>query len=59
MSIPFSLRLLVADGDPDSLRIVDKSSWIGQALVPPFALLLRSSAARTGADRAFLLADSI
>ncbi|ART55013.1 hypothetical protein CBP36_10700 [Acidovorax carolinensis] len=24
MSIPFSLRIFVADGDPDGLRIVDK-----------------------------------
>ena len=30
---PFSLRIFVADGDPDGLRIVDKSNWIGKALV--------------------------
>ena len=27
---PFSLRIFVADGDPDGLRIVDKSNWIGR-----------------------------
>lgn len=36
---PFSLRIFVADGDPDGLRIVDKSNWIGKALVFPRALL--------------------
>lgn len=36
---PFSLRTFVADGDPDGLRIVDKSNWIGKALVFPRALL--------------------
>jgi hypothetical protein len=35
----FSLRIFVADGDPDGLRIVDKSNWIGKALVLPRALL--------------------
>jgi hypothetical protein len=38
-STPFSLRIFVADGDPDGLRIVDKSNWIGKALVFPRALL--------------------
>ena len=39
MQTPFSLRIFVADGDPDSLRIVDKSNWIGKALVFPRAVL--------------------
>jgi hypothetical protein len=39
MQPPFSLRIFVADGDPDGLRIVDKSNWIGKALVFPRALL--------------------
>jgi len=26
MSVPFSLRIFVADGDPDGLRIVEKSN---------------------------------
>ena len=38
---PFSLRIFVADGDPDGLRIVDKSNWIGKALVFPLAPLSR------------------
>jgi len=39
LQTPFSLRIFVADGDPDGLRIVDKSSGIGKALVFPRALL--------------------
>lgn len=39
MQTPFSLRIFVADGDPDGLRIVDKSNWIGKALVFSRALL--------------------
>ena len=38
MTSPFSLRIFVADGDPDGLRIVERSSWIGKALVYPCAL---------------------
>ena len=44
MNVPFSLRVFVADGDPDGLRIVDKSNWIGKALVFPRALLLQVKA---------------
>ena len=39
MSTPFSLRIFVADRDPDGLRIVERSNWIGKALVFPRALL--------------------
>ena len=42
---PFSLHIFVAVGDPDGLRIVDKSNWIAKALVVPRALL---SVARIG-----------
>ena len=49
---PFSLRIFVADGDPDGLRVVDKSNWIGKALVFPRALLpqvkARPELAQTG-----------
>lgn len=31
----------MADGDPDGLRIVDRSNWIGKAVVFPRALLPR------------------
>lgn len=52
MQTPFSLRIFVADGDPDGLRIVDKSNWIGKALVFPRALLpqvkARAELAQTG-----------
>ncbi len=39
MSSPFSLRIFVADGDPDGLRLVERSNWIGKALIFPRALL--------------------
>jgi hypothetical protein len=39
MQTPFSLRIFVADGDPDGLRIVDHSNWSGKAVVLPRALL--------------------
>lgn len=52
MSKPFSLRIFVADGDPDGLRIVERSNWIGKAVVFPRALLprvkLREEFAQTG-----------
>lgn len=38
---PFSLRIFVADGDPDGLRVVERSNWIGKALMFPRALLPR------------------
>jgi hypothetical protein len=38
MQTTFSLRIFVADDDPDGQRIVDKSNWIGKALVFPSAL---------------------
>jgi hypothetical protein len=36
---PFSLRIFVADGDPDGLRLVERSNWVGKALMFPRALL--------------------
>jgi hypothetical protein len=52
VTVPFSLRIFVADGDPDGLCIVDKSNWIGKALVSPRALLpqvkARPELAQTG-----------
>lgn len=35
---PFSLRIFVADGNPDGLRLVERSNWIGKAVVFPRAL---------------------
>src|SRR6266446_8769581 len=34
---PFELRIFVADGDPDGLRLVTRSNWIGKAVVFPRA----------------------
>lgn len=49
---PFSLRIFVADGDPDGLRVVERSNWIGKALMFPRALLpkvkLRAELSQTG-----------
>src|SRR5208337_5607780 len=35
---PFILHILVAAGDPDGLRIVERSNWNGKALMFPRAL---------------------
>jgi len=35
----FSIRIFVADGDPDGLRIIERSNWNGQALIFPRTLL--------------------
>ena len=40
----FSLRIFVADGNPDGLRVVERSNWIGKALVFPSAQLPRAKA---------------
>ena len=53
---PFSLRIFVADGDPDGLRIVERSNWVGRALVFPRAAWAQPSVAtrpelqQTGVD---------
>ena len=39
MATPFSLRIFVADGDPDGLRIVDRFNASARAVVFPRALL--------------------
>jgi hypothetical protein len=33
MQTLFSLRIFFPDGDPDGLRIVDRTNWNGKALV--------------------------
>ena len=35
----FSIRIFVPDGDPDGLRMVERSNWIGKALVFPRSLV--------------------
>lgn len=35
---PFTLRIFVADGDPDGLRLVERSNWVGKAVMFPRAL---------------------
>jgi hypothetical protein len=39
MNKPFSLRIFVVDGDPEGLRVVERSNWIGRALMFPRTLL--------------------
>lgn len=45
MSQSFSLRIFVANGDPDGLRIVERSNWVGRALVFPRAAWAQPSVA--------------
>ena len=45
MQTPFSLRIFVPDGDPDGLRIVDRTNWNGKALVFPRAAWAQPSVA--------------
>jgi hypothetical protein len=42
---PFSLRIFLPDGDPDGLRIVDRTNWNGKALVFPRAAWAQPSVA--------------
>lgn len=35
MSRPFTIRILVAEGVPDGLRLVEKSNWIGLGIICP------------------------
>ncbi len=42
---PFSLRIFVADGDPDGLRIIERTNWVGRALVFPRAAWAQPSVA--------------
>ena len=48
----FSVRIFIPSGEPEALRIVEKSNWIGQGLVFPRALFAearkRSELKRTG-----------
>jgi hypothetical protein len=44
-AVPFSLRIFIADGDPDGLRIVERSNWVGRALVFPRAAWVQPSVA--------------
>jgi len=48
---PFSLRIFIAAGDLDGLRLVERSNWIGKAVVFPRALL-PSIKKRLGWERA-------
>ena len=36
---PFSIRIFVANGDPDGLRIIERSNWNGKVMVFPRTLL--------------------
>ena len=36
---PFVIRMLVLDGDPDGIRILDRSNWTGKAVVFPRSLI--------------------
>ncbi len=51
-SHPFSIKIFVANGDPDGLRVIERSNWNGRALVFPRTLLpevkTREEFGRTG-----------
>ena len=51
-SHPFSIRIFVANGDPDGLRIIERSNWNGKAMMFPRPLLpdvkKREEFSRTG-----------
>lgn len=36
---PFSIKIFVADGDPDGLKIIERSNWNGRAISFPRSLL--------------------
>lgn len=36
---PFSIRIFVADGDPEGLRIAERSNWVGKTLAFPRSAL--------------------
>lgn len=36
---PFSITIFVANGDPDGLRLVERTNWVGKALIFPRTLL--------------------
>lgn len=35
---PFSIKIFLPNGQPDGLRIVDKSNWTGRGIVFPLPL---------------------
>jgi len=45
-SHPFSIRIFVANGDPDGLLIIERSNWNGRALVFPHPLLPENDCAK-------------
>lgn len=49
---PFSIRIFVANGDPDGLRMIERSNWNGKAMMFPRPLLpevkKRKEFSRTG-----------
>ena len=52
MPRPTSIKLFLADGSPDGIRIVEKSNWTGRAVVASRAqlseVLQRDELARPG-----------
>lgn len=35
MSAPFTIRIFVADGDPEGVRIIDRMNWTGKGIIFP------------------------
>ena len=38
MSKPYSIKIFLPGGDPDGLRTIEKSNWIGAGIVIPRAM---------------------
>jgi len=51
MNSPYSLRIFMPSGDPDGVRVIEKTNWVGSALVFPRALF-KSVVKRIELDRA-------
>lgn len=51
---PFSLRIFVVDGDPDGLRLVERSNWVGKAIIFPRAVYTQVRNRRSSSRPAFI-----
>ncbi|MGE4400023.1 MAG: GIY-YIG nuclease family protein [Campylobacterales bacterium] len=58
--MPFSINIFVANGNPDGLKIIERSSWIGKALMFPRAILpeIKKSRAELDFTGVYLLVGS-
>lgn len=55
MSLPYVIRILVTSGDPDGVRVVEKSNWTGRGVVFGRADLPAARAERTDSPGVYIL----